>query len=481
MKPSSSANILGTHTVTPGARKGRRPFTPEEDATLASIVAQGVKGWGKVAANLPGRTARQCRERWVGYLDPTIKYEPWSEHEDLLLLDLIQKNGHRWTLISKAFSGRTDNDVKNRWYTHLKDAAFTTQDGALRILRDHNGNIISNKKKRKRKIVCANQNALQAVSAKQQLDDDSSPHAVEGKVYEVETTSLKAGLSGNSLSITSLPSTIEKPINSISSQAIKNPPLNLQINHSINSSNQNPNSQRNNSLDSQFLTDNSPNSINNSLIDTIKAHVEPQVNKMTNPINAPLSAALNSSLGSNLSSTAINSRSISPLRSKTSGIHLPPKIEAFSIGANASALSDIHPISSLLPSMGTNSNHSMNVSEVGQSSEKLLVSTATNTTSETFQEKPSSDVADHEINHAILPSITVLPAVLDPLTLPVAVKPTVVTVPVVDGPAAISPSVVPLVAKPVARVQQAFPKLEPLGQLPCMKFIEFIQNHDKPK
>ena len=153
-----------------GHRKERRPFTADEDATLAEIVSQGVKGWGKVASYLPGRTARQCRERWIGYLDPNIKYEPWTENEDMLLIDLIQKNGHKWTLISKAFVGRTDNDVKNRWYTHLRDAAFTSQDGQLRLLRDQNGNLVSSKKKRKRKIICANKNALNAVTKKKEQE-----------------------------------------------------------------------------------------------------------------------------------------------------------------------------------------------------------------------------------------------------------------------------------------------------------------------
>lgn len=34
------------------------------------------------------RTGKQCRERWLNHLDPSIKKEPWTEEEDQLLLEV---------------------------------------------------------------------------------------------------------------------------------------------------------------------------------------------------------------------------------------------------------------------------------------------------------------------------------------------------------------------------------------------------------
>ena len=48
-----------------GRNKG--PWSAEEDATIISLVAKyGARKWSLVAANLPGRIGKQCRERWVG-------------------------------------------------------------------------------------------------------------------------------------------------------------------------------------------------------------------------------------------------------------------------------------------------------------------------------------------------------------------------------------------------------------------------------
>ena len=41
----------------------------------------GPKRWSLIASNLPGRTGKQCRERWHNQLDPNIKKEGWSEEE----------------------------------------------------------------------------------------------------------------------------------------------------------------------------------------------------------------------------------------------------------------------------------------------------------------------------------------------------------------------------------------------------------------
>jgi hypothetical protein len=75
--------------------------------------------------------------------------------EDHQLLAEISQLGSKWTLIAERFNGRSSNDVKNRWYTHLKDISVRGEDGEWRIVRDSDGSIVGQKKKRKRRLVSA--------------------------------------------------------------------------------------------------------------------------------------------------------------------------------------------------------------------------------------------------------------------------------------------------------------------------------------
>ena len=102
-------------------KKVRKLFTSEEDSRLISIMSsQTFSTWNAVSSQIPGRTARQCRDRWANYLSPTNKNTPWAENEDLLLLEKFNVFGPQWSKIAQFFDGRSDNNVKNRWNTHLK-------------------------------------------------------------------------------------------------------------------------------------------------------------------------------------------------------------------------------------------------------------------------------------------------------------------------------------------------------------------------
>lgn len=67
---------------------------------------------------MPGRTSKQCRERWNNYLDPTLLHTPFSAEEDQILLKLQAENGNKWAHIARSLPGRTENAVKLR-FNHL--------------------------------------------------------------------------------------------------------------------------------------------------------------------------------------------------------------------------------------------------------------------------------------------------------------------------------------------------------------------------
>jgi hypothetical protein len=72
-----------------------------------------------------GRRGKQCRERWINNLDPSITKLPWTEEEDCILLRAIirsQKDNSspKWVIISTQIPGRGENAVKNRWHSLQK-------------------------------------------------------------------------------------------------------------------------------------------------------------------------------------------------------------------------------------------------------------------------------------------------------------------------------------------------------------------------
>lgn len=98
----------------------RRKFTPEEDEKLSRIIAQyGPKKWDKVASFMPGRTGRQCRDRFHNYLNPSLTNGPWTREEDRILEQKVLEYGQHWNKIVQFFKGRSDNNVKNRWHTYI--------------------------------------------------------------------------------------------------------------------------------------------------------------------------------------------------------------------------------------------------------------------------------------------------------------------------------------------------------------------------
>ncbi|XP_055821755.1 MYB-like transcription factor 4 [Solanum dulcamara] len=102
-----------------GLRKG--PWSTKEDSLLINYINQYGEGqWRSLPKNAGLlRCGKSCRLRWVNYLKPGIKRGNFSEDEEDLIVRLHSLLGNRWSLIAGRLPGRTDNEIKNYWNTHL--------------------------------------------------------------------------------------------------------------------------------------------------------------------------------------------------------------------------------------------------------------------------------------------------------------------------------------------------------------------------
>jgi hypothetical protein len=102
-------------------------FSQTEDSKLADLVAaHGDQDWASIANAMGNRSVRQCRERWMNYLAPSVINGAWSADDDALLLEKFRVYGSHWKQITSFFPGRTDINVKNHYMTLVRRQSLLT-------------------------------------------------------------------------------------------------------------------------------------------------------------------------------------------------------------------------------------------------------------------------------------------------------------------------------------------------------------------
>ena len=63
------------------------------------------------------KSSKQCRDRWINYLDPSLRSDPWTAEESKTLFYNHSLFGSKWSTLATFLPGRSENSIKNHFYS----------------------------------------------------------------------------------------------------------------------------------------------------------------------------------------------------------------------------------------------------------------------------------------------------------------------------------------------------------------------------
>lgn len=119
--------------------KERQRWRSEEDSLLHAYVKRyGPREWNLVSQRMNkalDRDPKSCAERWKNYLKPGIKKGSLSEDEQHLVISLQAKYGNRWKKIAAQVPGTTAKRL-SKWWEVYREKQDKIKDRKERIIAD---------------------------------------------------------------------------------------------------------------------------------------------------------------------------------------------------------------------------------------------------------------------------------------------------------------------------------------------------------
>ncbi|KAK9066904.1 hypothetical protein SSX86_014228 [Deinandra increscens subsp. villosa] len=110
--------------------KERQRWQPEEDALLRDYVnLYGPREWNLISHRMSkplDRDPKSCLERWKNYLKPGIKKGSLTPNEQSLVISLQAKYGNKWKKIAAEVPGRTAKRL-GKWWEVFKEKQLKQQ------------------------------------------------------------------------------------------------------------------------------------------------------------------------------------------------------------------------------------------------------------------------------------------------------------------------------------------------------------------
>ncbi|KAJ5783541.1 uncharacterized protein N7518_009218 [Penicillium psychrosexuale] len=99
----------------------------EDEVLRAAVSKYGLNQWARVSSLLARKTPKQCKARWIEWLDPGIRKVEWSREEDEKLLHLAKLMPTQWRTIAPIV-GRTATQCLERYQKLLDEAESREND-----------------------------------------------------------------------------------------------------------------------------------------------------------------------------------------------------------------------------------------------------------------------------------------------------------------------------------------------------------------